>query len=246
MSDTLIIIPTYNEYENIGAIIGQILSLSEDYTILVVDDSSSDGTIDEVKKIIGESPAKRVHLQIRPSKLGLGTAYIQGFKWGLDKGFKYIFEMDADFSHDPEDLPKLRDVLVTGKGNVVIGSRYVHGVSVINWPLHRLLISYFGSLYVRIITCMPIKDVTAGFVGYHSRILETLNLDKIKFKGYGFQIEMKYKSWYQGAQIIEIPIIFKEREEGVSKMDYRIVLEPILGVIMMRLRFLFKKRKKQL
>lgn len=239
MSDKLVIIPTYNEKENIEAIIKATLSVEESFDVLIVDDSSPDGTNDIVKRLITEFNG-RLHLEIRTTKDGLGRAYVHGFKWALKNNYKYIFEMDADFSHNPNDLPRLYHALANGS-DLVIGSRYCNGVNVVNWPMNRVLLSYFASKYVRLITRLPIHDATAGFVGYKANVLETLNLDEIKFKGYGFQIEMKYKSWVKKFKLKEVPIIFTDRTLGESKISSDIIGEAVFGVISLRLRNIFGK-----
>jgi len=232
MENTLIIIPTFNEAENISQIIFSVYKCLSKCNILVVDDNSPDGTSTIVKKIIKQNK-KRLFIIDRQNKTGLGAAYIDGFHWALEKKYDFIFEMDADFSHDPVSLPKMVNIL-KDNSDVVIGSRYKEGVNVVNWPLGRILLSYFASLYVRIITGMPIKDPTAGYVGYKRRVLENIGLDKIQFIGYAFQIEMKYKSWTKGYKMTEHPIIFKNRVRGVSKMDKSIFWEAIIGVVKLR------------
>ena len=239
MSDKLVIIPTYNEKENIEAIIKAVLAVDGAFDILIVDDSSPDGTGDIIKNLIPSSNG-RLNLEVRTSKDGLGRAYIHGFKWALANNYNYIFEMDADFSHNPNDLPKLYNALVNG-ADLSIGSRYCKGVNVVNWPMERVLLSYFASKYVRIITSLPVHDATAGFVGYKAEVLKTLNLDHIKFKGYGFQIEMKYKSWIKKFKIQEVPIIFTDRTLGESKISSDIIGEAVFGVISLRLRNMFGK-----
>jgi dolichol-phosphate mannosyltransferase len=228
----LVIIPTYNEKENIGKIIRKVFSLTGDFHVLVVDDGSPDGTGQLVKDLQKEFPHK-LHLLERSGKLGLGTAYIAGFKWALQKGYDYIFEMDADFSHDPEDLIRLYDACVKG-ADVAVGSRYTRGGRVENWPWDRIFISKGGALYTRIITWMPVHDPTAGFVCYTRKVLSTIPLDKVHFIGYAFQIEMKYRSWKLGFKIKEVPITFRDRKEGVSKMSSGIVKEAMYGVWKMR------------
>ena len=242
MSDSLIIIPTYNEKENIEKIIRKIFSLEKVFHVLIVDDGSPDKTSEIVKKLQKEYP-KTLFLEERAGKLGLGTAYIFGFKWALKKSYKYIFEMDADFSHDPNDLLKLYHANQKGKG-LAIGSRYVNGVNIVNWPMSRLLMSFFASKYVKFITGMPINDSTAGFKCYNREILETINLDKIQFIGYAFQIEMKFKTWKYGFDIVEVPVIFTDRKEGKSKMSSNIFFEAVLGVVQMKLSSLFKSWKR--
>lgn len=239
MSDKLVIIPTYNEKENIEAIINAVLGVKGAFDILIVDDSSPDGTGEIVKNLIPESNG-RLHLEVRTTKDGLGRAYVHGFKWALSKGYSYIFEMDADFSHNPNDLPKLAQALMDG-ADLSIGSRYSNGVNVVNWPMERVLLSYFASKYVRIITSLPVHDATAGFVGYKAEVLKTLDLDQIKFKGYGFQIEMKYKTWIKKFKIKEVPIIFTDRTLGESKISTDIIGEAVFGIIAMRIRHLLGK-----
>lgn len=240
MSEKLVIIPTYNEIENIRAIIMDVLSLSEAFDILIVDDNSPDGTADEVRKLQIEFE-NRVFLEVRKEKTGLGTAYIHGFKWALERNYQYIFEMDADFSHNPKDLLRLYAECHVNGSDVAIGSRYVKGVNVINWPLQRILLSYGASLYVRLITRMKIKDPTAGFICYRRSVIEAIDFDKIQFVGYAFQIETKYKAFVRKFKISEVPIIFIDRAKGKSKMNGRIIKEAVWGVIMMRLKYLFDK-----
>ncbi len=242
MNNCLVIIPTYNEKENAERIIRKTLSVDAHLHILIVDDGSPDGTADIVKALQAEFP-ERLFLIERSGKLGLGTAYITGFKYGLKNGYDYIIEMDADFSHNPEDLPKLYNACKNG-ADVAVGSRYKDGVNVINWPMNRVLMSFFASQYVQFITSMPINDATAGFVCYTRKVLESLNLDKIRFVGYAFQIEMKFKSWKKGFDVQEVPIIFTDRTEGVSKMDVKIFKEAFFGVIYMKIRSLFKSPSK--
>ena len=243
MSDSLIIIPTYNEKENIGKIVHNIFSLEKSFHILVVDDGSPDGTANIVKNLQSEY-CDKLHIQERTGKLGLGTAYIHGFKWALEKKYQYIFEMDADFSHDPNDLTRLYNAIVLEGGDLSIGSRYVKGVNIVNWPMMRLLMSFFASKYVKIITGMPIHDSTAGFKCYKRVVLETINFDKIKFVGYAFQIEMKFKTWKYGFNIVEVPVIFTDRTEGTSKMSGGIFFEAVLGVIQMKINSFFKSWRK--
>lgn len=240
MSDTIVIIPTYNEKENIERIIRAVMNLEKSFDILVVDDNSPDGTADIVQELQGEYPS-RLHLLQREEKNGLGRAYIAGFKWALPKGYDYIIEMDADFSHDPQDLPRLYDACAKQGAQLSIGSRYVSGVNVVNWPMERVLMSYFASKYVRLITQIPINDTTAGFVCYHRSVFDKLDLDKVRFVGYAFQIEMKFKTWKHGFKIIEVPVIFTDRTEGESKMSGGIFAEAVFGVINMKLRSLFTK-----
>lgn len=235
MADSLVIIPTYNEKENIEKMVRKVFSLSQPFHLLIVDDASPDGTASIVKDLMTRFPGQ-LFIEERKGKLGLGTAYIHGFKWALQRNYEYIFEMDADFSHNPEDLIRLRQACVNG-ADVAIGSRYVKGGKVVNWPLFRMMISYFASLYVRIILWTSIKDATAGFKCYRRRVLERIRLDRIKFTGYAFQIEMKYTSRKLGFNVVEIPITFIDRMEGVSKMSIKILREALWGVIQMR----FKK-----
>jgi len=239
MTDSLVIIPTYNEIENIESIIEAVLELSKEFHILVVDDQSPDGTADKVR-ILQQKYPKRVFLEVRRGKQGLGTAYIFGFKWALARPYTYIFEMDADFSHRPADLQRLYRTCANG-ADMVIGSRYKKGVNVVNWPLHRILLSYGASYYVKLITGMPIHDPTAGFVCFHRKVLEAIPLDHIKFVGYAFQIEMKYRAYRKKFKIEEISIIFRDRERGKSKMNTAIVWEAIFGVITMRINSLLGK-----
>ena len=218
MSEALVIIPTYNEIENIGKIIDAVMRLSDGFDVLVIDDASPDGTQDAVLSKIEQYPG-RVYMETRQGKLGLGTAYIHGFKWALSRQYGYVIEMDADFSHNPDDLPKLYHQCRDHGADIAIGSRYVSGVNVVNWPMRRVLMSYFASMYVRVITRMPLRDSTAGFVCYRAEVLRTLNLDNIQFKGYAFQIEMKFKSWFRKFKIVEVPIVFVNRQLGTSKMN---------------------------
>lgn len=231
---TLVIIPTYNERENIGSMIEKVLSLEGAYDLLVIDDGSPDGTADIVRNHLTLNP-ERLHLIERSGKLGLGTAYLTGFRWGLEHGYEAICEMDCDFSHDPDDLGRLVYALKQG-ADVAVGSRYVKGGKIVNWPLSRLAISYFGSLYVRMVTWMPVHDTTAGFVCYRREALERINLNAIRMKGYGFQIEMKYTAWRLGLRIAEIPITFTERRKGSSKMSGGIFKEALWGVLKLRFR----------
>tara|TARA_Y100001933_G_C18996487_1_gene562653 strand:- start:375 stop:1100 length:726 start_codon:yes stop_codon:yes gene_type:complete len=240
MSDTLIIIPTYNEIDNIEEILRVVFDLEKVYHVLIVDDGSPDGTADLVKKMQNEFP-EQLHIEERSGKLGLGTAYIHGFKWALERGYNYIIEMDADFSHPPESLIELYDACVKGGADLSVGSRYVSGVNVVNWPMSRVLMSYFASVYVRWITRMPVRDTTAGFVCYHRSVLDRIQLDKINFVGYAFQIEMKFTAWRLGFKIKEVPIIFTDRKKGQSKMSSSIFKEAILGVLFMKIKSWFKK-----
>ena len=242
MSESLVIIPTYNEKENIEKMIRRICSLSREFDILIIDDGSPDKTPDVVKELQDQEFKDNLYLFERPGKLGLGTAYITGFKWALERDYQYIFEMDADFSHNPDDLLKLQNACENG-ADMAIGSRYISGVNVVNWPMGRVLMSYFASKYVRFVTGMKITDTTAGFKCYRRKVLESIDLEKIKFKGYAFQIEMKFTAWKMGFRIEEIPIIFTERKEGSSKMSGGIFSEALLGVIKMKLLSFFKNYK---
>tara|TARA_A100000164_G_scaffold346999_1_gene348070 strand:- start:1156 stop:1872 length:717 start_codon:yes stop_codon:yes gene_type:complete len=233
MKNTLVIIPTFNEIENISAIIYDIFNLDITLDILVVDDQSPDGTAKEVIKLMKLFP-ERLFLENRTKKEGLGAAYVHGFRWALKNQYDYIFEMDADFSHQPLEIKSMVEILET-EADVIIGSRYVKGVNVVNWPLSRVLLSYFASIYVRMITNMPVKDPTAGFVGYKRNVLEDINLDQIKFVGYAFQIELKYKAWIKRFKLKEHPIIFVNRVLGKSKMNGSIIWEALFGVIFLRL-----------
>ena len=234
-SDSIIIIPTYNEKENIEKIIRAIFSLEKAFNILVIDDGSPDGTAAIVKRLMADEFAGSLFIIERKGKLGLGTAYITGFKWALEHAYDYIFEMDADFSHDPNDLPRLYSACADEGYDVAIGSRYISGVNVVNWPIGRVLMSYFASRYVRFVTGFKVNDTTAGFKCYKRRVLNTIELDKIKFKGYAFQIEMKYTAFRIGFKIKEVPVIFVNRREGVSKMSGGIFSEALFGVMRLRL-----------
>jgi len=242
MPSNLVIIPTYNEEENIEKIIDSISSLEVDFDILVVDDSSPDGTGDIVEGL--KHNYKNLKLIHRKAKLGLGTAYITGFKWAIDRGYDIIYEMDADFSHNPEDLVRLYDTCMNGV-DLAIGSRYISGVNVVNWPLGRVLMSYMASIYVRMITGLKVKDTTAGFKAYKREVLETIELDTIRSRGYAFQIEMKFTTWKFGFRIKEIPIIFTERQEGASKMSGGIFNEAFWGVLKMKYRSFFRDYKRK-
>ena len=234
-SDSVVIIPTYNEKENIENIIRAVLGLQEHaFHILVIDDGSPDGTADIVKGLMADEFKNKVHLVQRTGKLGLGTAYIAGFKWALEHGYEYIFEMDADFSHAPKDLPRLYNACAKEGYDVSVGSRYVSGVNVVNWPMGRVLMSYYASKYVRMVTGVPLHDTTAGFVCYRRKVLETINLDAIRFKGYAFQIEMKFTSYKLGFKIKEVPVVFVNRELGTSKMSGGIFSEALFGVMRLR------------
>ena len=239
MNDCLVVIPTYNEIENIAAIISAILTMEQGFSVLVVDDNSPDGTAIAVKKLMKQYPEK-VFLEKRPAKLGLGTAYIHGFRWALERSYTYIFEMDADFSHNPKDLIRLYDCCVLEGVAVAIGSRYISGVNVVNWPMKRVLLSYIASKYVRLITGMKIQDTTAGFICYHRTVLETIKLDRIRFVGYAFQIEMKFRAYLAKFVIKEVPVIFTDRTKGTSKMSKGIISEAVFGVIKMKLLSYFK------
>ena len=235
----LIIIPTYNEKENIENIIRKTFTVT-DSDILVIDDGSPDGTANIVKKLIGEDFSNRLFLEERTGKLGLGTAYMHGFKWALAREYDYIFEMDADFSHNPEDVERLYSAILENNADVAIGSRYCQGVNVLNWPMSRLLMSYYGSMYVRIVLGIPVKDTTAGFICYSAKVLKTIDFCKIKHIGYGFQIEMKFNAHKLGFKIVEVPIVFKDRTLGTSKMSAGIFKEAIFGVIGLKFRSFFR------
>lgn len=235
MSDALVIIPTYNEKENIEAIINAIFEQDKEFNVLVVDDNSPDGTADIVKSMIQKYPEK-IFIEERAGKNGLGTAYIHGFKWALEKGYEYIIEMDADFSHNPKDLIRLYNACHLEGADLSVGSRYSQGVNVVNWPMKRVLLSYFASKYVRFVTGIPVHDTTAGFVCYKRKVLETIKLNKIRFVGYAFQIEMKFKAWKHKFTIKEVSVVFTDRTLGESKMNGSIVYEALFGVIKMRLK----------
>ncbi len=238
MNNCIVIIPTYNEIENIESIVRAVLSQHKSFHVLVIDDNSPDHTADKVV-MLQEEYGGRLFLEKRAEKSGLGTAYVHGFKWALKNNYDFIFEMDADFSHNPNDLEKLYDACHFGDADLAIGSRYVTGVNVVNWPLSRVLLSYFASVYVRMITGMKIHDATAGFVCYKRVVLESINLDKIRFVGYAFQIEMKYRTYCKKLAISEVPIIFTDRTKGQSKMSNSIIVEAVFGVILLRLKKLF-------
>lgn len=244
MSRNLVVIPTYNEKGNIESMLKRVFALGHHFHVLVVDDNSPDGTADLVRKLQPDFNG-RLFLESRSGKQGLGTAYIHGFKWALARSYQYIYEIDADFSHNPDDLLRLEHACLHDGADVAIGSRYVTGVNVVNWPISRVLLSYFASVYVRFITRMPIMDATAGFICYRRQVLEKIRLDKIRFVGYAFQIEMKYTAWKHGFKLQEVPIIFTDRTVGESKMSKGIVKEAVLGVISMRLRTIFRTYKKQ-
>lgn len=243
--EKIVIIPTYNERENIANIIAAVFSLAQNFHILVIDDGSPDGTADIVKTLQQQYP-DQLFLEQRKGKLGLGTAYIHGFKWSLNRGYRFIFEMDADFSHNPNDLQRLYEACATGGADVAIGSRYVKGGGTVNWPWDRKILSIGGSLYTRMITWIPVHDTTAGFVCYRREVLETMNLDQISFLGYAFQIEMKFAAWKLGFEIKEVPILFEDRKLGSSKMHKGIVKEGILGVLKLRWYSLFKDYRNRL
>lgn len=238
MNDGIVIIPTYNEIENIESIIRVVFSLQKPFHILIIDDNSPDKTAQKVIELQQEFP-DRLFLEQRQKKSGLGTAYVHGFKWALNHHYEYIFEMDADFSHNPNDLEKLYDACKFGNYEMAIGSRYVTGVNVVNWPLSRVLLSYFASVYVRMITGMQIQDATAGFICYKKNVLEGINLDRIKFIGYAFQIEMKYRAFAKNYKIVEVPIIFTDRTKGQSKMSNSIIKEAVFGVLALRIKKIF-------
>lgn len=240
MPENLVIIPTYNEKENISQLIPYVLSLPVKFHILVIDDNSPDGT-GQIVKDLQKNHSNELHLLERSGKLGLGTAYIAGFRWALEQNYQYIFEMDADFSHNPDDLVKLYKACAEEGADLAIGSRYVSGVNVVNWPMGRVLISYFASVYVRIVTGMKIHDSTAGFKCYRRKVLEKIPLERIRFKGYAFQIEMKFTTWKYGFHIKEVPIIFTDRKAGSSKMSGGIVNEAVWGVIKMKIGSFFRK-----
>ncbi len=243
MSDSLVIIPTYNEKENVEKMLRKIFSIPHPFHILVIDDGSPDGTAQIVKRLMSEF-GSRLFLEERSGKLGLGTAYIHGFKWAIARSYEYIFEMDCDFSHNPDDLIRLHRVCSVENADMSIGSRYIRGANVVNWPLGRIIMSYYASVYVRIITGISIKDTTAGFICYKRRVLETIPLDEIKFIGYAFQIEMKFTAIKCGFKIIEVPIVFTDRTEGTSKMSKGIFREAIFGVILLKWKSLFRKYPK--
>ena len=239
MNNCIVVIPTYNEIENVEAIIRKVFSLAHPFDLLIIDDGSPDGTANVVKTLMNEFSG--LHIAERKGKLGLGTAYIHGFKWALERGYEYIFEMDADFSHPPEDLIKLYKACAIEGHDVAIGSRYITGVNVVNWPINRVLMSYFAGTYVRMITGMKIMDPTAGFICYTAKVLRAINLDTIRFIGYAFQIEMKFNSWKYGFDIVEVPIIFTDRTKGASKMSRGIFKEAVLGVINLKISSYFKR-----
>ncbi len=241
MPKQLVIIPTYNEADNIQSIIEAVFHLPEQFHVLVVDDNSPDGTSAIVETLIAESYPNQLYIQNRAKKSGLGTAYIHGFKWALKHDFDYVFEMDADFSHDPNDLIQMLNIIQDSKNHVVIGSRYVKGVNVVNWPMKRILMSWFASKYVRFITGLPVHDATAGFVGFRKEVLEKIHLDQVKFIGYAFQIEMKFKAYQLGFNVVEVPVIFTDRRKGKSKMNGSIIWEAIFGVLKLKFKSLLGK-----
>lgn len=243
MIDSIVIIPTYNEKENIEKIIRKVFSLPKEFNILIIEDNSPDGTAAIVKNLMTEFP-DRLFIEERKGKLGLGTAYIHGFKWALARHYEYIFEMDADFSHNPDDLIRLYNACAQKGADMAIGSRYINGVNVVNWPMGRVLMSYYASAYVRFVTRMKIRDTTAGFKCYTRKVLETIELEKIHFIGYAFQIEMKFTTWKHGFKILEVPIIFTDRTEGQSKMSKGIFKEAVFGVISLKVRSWFRTYKK--
>lgn len=238
MNDSIVIIPTYNEIENIEKMIRKVFSLEKTFDLLIIDDGSPDGTAAVVKRLQSEYP-QRLFLEERTGKLGLGTAYIHGFHWCINRDYDFIFEMDCDFSHNPDDLIVLYNSARKNNADLVIGSRYIKGVNVVNWPMGRILMSYYASMYVRIITGMPIRDTTAGFKCYRKKVLESISIDDIHFKGYAFQIEMKFRTWKKGFKVIEEPIIFTDRQEGSSKMSGGIFKEAFFGVWLLKLKSIF-------
>jgi dolichol-phosphate mannosyltransferase len=242
--EKIVIIPTYNERENVAAIVESIFSLNQEFHVLIIDDSSPDGTADIVVHLQKQFP-NELFLEVRKGKQGLGTAYIHGFKWAVEKGYSFIFEMDADFSHNPKDLDRLYNACKFQGADLAIGSRYVKGGGKVNWPRERIILSKGASIYTRLITWMPVKDPTAGFVCYKQEVLQTINLDEILFTGYAFQIEMKFAAWKLGFKILEVPIVFEDRKLGVSKMNKGIVKEGILGVLKLRWDALFKNYRRR-
>ncbi|HNX54200.1 MAG TPA: polyprenol monophosphomannose synthase [Prolixibacteraceae bacterium] len=243
MHKNLVLIPTYNEKENVERMIRKVFSLTIPFQILIIDDNSPDRTADIVDKLIPEFP-EQLHILKRAGKEGLGKAYLAGFHWALDKNYDYIFEMDCDFSHNPDDLERLYQACVEQNADLAIGSRYISGINVVNWPLGRVLMSYFASVYVRKVTGLKIMDTTAGFKCYHRKVLETIDFDNIRLKGYGFQIEMKFKTWRHGFKIVEVPIVFTDRKLGVSKMSGGIFNEALWGVMKMKIRSWFTHYEK--
>lgn len=245
MSDSLVIIPTYNEKENISEMIDVVMQLDKNFHLLIIDDGSPDGTAQIVKDKM-HFYKDQLFLEERKGKLGLGTAYIHGFRWALKRNYEYIFEMDCDFSHNPEDLVRLYKACAEVGNDMAVGSRYVTGVNVVNWPMSRVMLSYFASHYVRMITGMPINDTTAGFKCYHRSVLETIELDKVRFMGYAFQIEMKFLTWKYGFNITEVPIIFTDRTRGESKMSGGIIKEAVFGVMQIKINSLFRNFRKEM
>ncbi|WNJ18655.1 polyprenol monophosphomannose synthase [Pontibacter sp. G13] len=241
MSNKIVIVPTYNEKENIELLIHKVMEVLPDTHMLIVEDSSPDGTADIVRRLMDQNYSGRLHMEERQGKLGLGTAYVHGFKWALERGYDYIFEMDADFSHNPKALPSLLRPCEEEGFDMTIGSRYVNGVNVVNWPMGRVLMSYYASAYVRFITGMTIRDATAGFKCYTRPVLETILAEPVKFVGYAFQIEMKFRTWKYGFKIKEVPIIFRDRTQGESKMSSKIFKEAVFGVISMKISSWFRK-----
>ena len=239
MGDCIVIIPTFNEIENIEKMVRKVMALNGNFHLLVVDDNSPDGTALKVRELLPEF-ANRLFIEVRKKKSGLGTAYVHGFKWALSRSYEYIFEMDADFSHNPDDLARLLEACRDG-ADVAIGSRYITGVNVVNWPLSRVLMSYFASIYVKIITGMKVNDATAGFICYRRNVLEKIGLDRVRFIGYAFQIEMKYRAFAKGFKLREVPIIFTDRTLGQSKMSNAIITEAVMGVIWLRIRHMFNR-----
>ena len=239
-SDSLVIIPTYNEIENAEAIIEAVFELEKEFHVLIVDDNSPDGTAQKVRQLQEKYPQK-LFLEVRKEKAGLGTAYIHGFKWALDKEYEYIFEMDADFSHDPKDLPRLYNACAKEGYDLAIGSRYVKGINVLNWPIDRILLSYGASFYVKLITGMRVHDPTAGFICYKRKVIASINLDEIQFIGYAFQIEMKFRAYLKKFTIKEVSIVFKDRVKGTSKMNGKIISEAVFGVLSMKFKSIFNK-----
>lgn len=237
-ADSVVIIPTYNEIENVELIVHAVFHLKKNFHILIVDDNSPDGTAEKVREMMVENP-ERLFLEVRQEKAGLGTAYIHGFKWALQRDYNYIFEMDADFSHNPRDLVRLYNACHLHNADVAIGSRYVKGVNVVNWPLNRVLLSYGASFYVKMITGMRIHDPTSGFICYRRKVIETIKLDKIQFMGYAFQIEMKFRAHFRKFKLVEVPIIFKDRVRGTSKMSGKIIKEAVFGVFTMKMKSVF-------
>lgn len=238
-SDTIVIIPTYNERENVERMVHKVMSLEEPFDLLIIDDNSPDGTASIVQEL-QKQYTDRLHLVQRAGKQGLGTAYIAGFRWALEREYAFVCEMDCDFSHNPDDLIRLRKAMDEQEADLAIGSRYVTGVNVVNWPIGRVLMSYYASYYVRTVTGMPVRDATAGFKCYRRNVLERINLDEIKFKGYAFQIEMKFTAWKLGFKLIEVPIVFTDRQEGTSKMSTGIFQEAFFGVMEMKIKSWFK------